>query len=132
MSAKLTDNNANIADLSDGNRATKLGERYSSLYCDEYTNAFEYITESMKLSDEDNIKLLINLLIVSSILLYEQMTRNIVVCLSIHLCQSGMYMNEPVYPCYCVCSALQSWTYFLNVTQYYNHCLYPGISGNKQ
>ena len=103
MSAKLTDNNANIADLSDGNRATKLGERYSSLYCDEYTNAFEYITESMKLSDEDNIKLLINLLIVSSILLYEQMTRNIVVCRSIHLCQSGMYTNVNLYTHATVC-----------------------------
>lgn len=43
-SAKLTDGNANIADLSDENRASKLAERYSELYDNEWTDALELLT----------------------------------------------------------------------------------------
>ncbi|XP_060566872.1 uncharacterized protein LOC132725706 [Ruditapes philippinarum] len=39
-SAKLTDGNPNIADLSDKNRPTKLAEQYSELYDNEWTDAF--------------------------------------------------------------------------------------------
>lgn len=41
LSQKLTDNNPNIADLSDKNRPTKLAERYTELYDNQWTNAFE-------------------------------------------------------------------------------------------
>lgn len=43
MGHKLSDKNPNIADLSDQNRPTKLGEMFSALYDDEYTDAFEEI-----------------------------------------------------------------------------------------
>jgi len=43
MSQKLTDNNPNIADLSDKNRPTKLSERFSELYDNQWTDAFENI-----------------------------------------------------------------------------------------
>ncbi|XP_052792335.1 uncharacterized protein LOC128226486 [Mya arenaria] len=38
---RLTDGNPNIADLSDHNRPTKLGEMYSELYDNEWTDAFD-------------------------------------------------------------------------------------------
>ena len=43
-SAKLTDNNPNIADLSDENRPTKLSEQFSELYDNEWTDAIETLT----------------------------------------------------------------------------------------
>lgn len=43
MGQKLTDNNPNIADLSDKNRPTKLAERYSELYDNQWTDAFEVL-----------------------------------------------------------------------------------------
>ncbi|XP_052214323.1 paramyosin-like [Dreissena polymorpha] len=41
MGQRLTDNNPNITDLSDKNRPTKLAERYSELYDNEWADAFE-------------------------------------------------------------------------------------------
>ena len=46
MGSKLTDNNPNIADLSDENRPTKLAELYSELYDNEWTNAYESLEDS--------------------------------------------------------------------------------------
>ncbi|XP_052793744.1 uncharacterized protein LOC128227347 [Mya arenaria] len=43
---RLTDGNPNITDLSDRNRPTKLGEVYSELYDNEWTNAFDGLIES--------------------------------------------------------------------------------------
>ncbi|XP_053400729.1 uncharacterized protein LOC128557404 [Mercenaria mercenaria] len=43
---RLIDNNPAIADLSDPNRPTKLGEVYSELYDNEWTNAFEKLQKS--------------------------------------------------------------------------------------
>lgn len=43
---KLTSGNPNIADLSDPNRPTKLGEIYSQLYDNEWTDALESLTQS--------------------------------------------------------------------------------------
>ena len=40
MSDRLTDNNPNVADLSDKNRPTKLAERYSELYDNQWTDSF--------------------------------------------------------------------------------------------
>lgn len=41
---KLTYNNPNIADLNDKNRPTKLGDMYSELYDNEWTDALEALT----------------------------------------------------------------------------------------
>jgi hypothetical protein len=43
MGVRLTDNNPNIADLSDRNRPTKLAERFTELYDNQWTDAFECI-----------------------------------------------------------------------------------------
>ncbi|KAH3785865.1 hypothetical protein DPMN_163960 [Dreissena polymorpha] len=43
MGQQLTDNNSNITDLSDKNRPTKLSERFSELYDNEWTDAFEVL-----------------------------------------------------------------------------------------
>ncbi|XP_052226188.1 early endosome antigen 1-like isoform X3 [Dreissena polymorpha] len=43
MGQQLTDNNPNITDLSDKNRPTKLSERFSELYDNEWTDAFEVL-----------------------------------------------------------------------------------------
>ncbi|XP_053400214.1 uncharacterized protein LOC123557872 [Mercenaria mercenaria] len=42
---KLVDNNPAITDLSDPNRPTKLGEFYSEIYDNEWTNAFEALVD---------------------------------------------------------------------------------------
>ncbi|XP_060566226.1 uncharacterized protein LOC132725156 isoform X2 [Ruditapes philippinarum] len=60
--ANLTDNNPNIADLSDPNRATKLAEQFSELYDNEWTDAFE----DLKITDEKEcIAFLLNILVES-------------------------------------------------------------------
>lgn len=61
-SAKLTDGNANIADLSDENRPTKLAEKFSELYDNEWTNAFEYLTETKTLNEDFAISILLKVL----------------------------------------------------------------------
>ncbi|XP_021360238.1 uncharacterized protein LOC110454831 isoform X2 [Mizuhopecten yessoensis] len=43
-SAKLSDNNPDITDLSDMNRPQKIAEKYSELYDNEWTDAYEYLT----------------------------------------------------------------------------------------
>ncbi|XP_052797143.1 uncharacterized protein LOC128229321 [Mya arenaria] len=55
---KLTKDNPNIADLSDRNRPTKLGEMYSELYDNEWTDAFEGLTKGGGYKDEEAIKAL--------------------------------------------------------------------------
>lgn len=45
---KLLQGNPNIADLSDMNRPTKLGEMYSELYDNEWTDAYEGLLKSGK------------------------------------------------------------------------------------
>ena len=59
MGQKLTDNNPNIADLSDMNRPTKLAERYTELYDNQWTDAFEIINNN---NDNGTIGLLLHLL----------------------------------------------------------------------
>lgn len=65
MGQKLTDNNPNIADLSDKNRPTKLAERYTELYDNQWTDAFEIIDDG---DDEKTIKILKQILQVNHIL----------------------------------------------------------------
>ena len=59
MGQKLTDNNPNIADLSDRNRPTKLAERYTELYDNQWTDAFEIIYNN---NDNETIGLLLHIL----------------------------------------------------------------------
>ena len=64
--AKLTDNNPAIADLSDPNRPTKLGEQYNELYDNQWTDAFDSLKTKLKMSDEVKIvQLLQQILFVS-------------------------------------------------------------------
>ncbi|XP_069131554.1 myosin heavy chain, clone 203-like isoform X2 [Argopecten irradians] len=50
--AQLTDNNPAIADLSDPNRPLSLGEKFSELYDNEWTDAMEELSDS---SDEREV-----------------------------------------------------------------------------
>ncbi|XP_069130513.1 DNA ligase 1-like isoform X3 [Argopecten irradians] len=45
-SAKMTEGNPNIADLSDPNRPTNLATKYKELYDNEWTNAYETLTKN--------------------------------------------------------------------------------------
>ena len=64
MSNKLTDNNPNIADLSDENRPTKLVEKLSELYDNEWTNAYGVLEE--RYPGNEVVNILLNLLQVRS------------------------------------------------------------------
>lgn len=67
-SAKLTDGNANIADLSDENRPTKLAEQFSELYDNEWTDAFERILKSKsRIPEDEACRILLKILCVSNI-----------------------------------------------------------------
>ncbi|XP_052794167.1 rho-associated protein kinase 1-like [Mya arenaria] len=61
MEQKRTDNNPNIAELSDINRPTKLSERYSELYDNQWTDAFEVICKQLQ-DEQSTIKSLIGIL----------------------------------------------------------------------
>ncbi|XP_053392094.1 uncharacterized protein LOC128554805 [Mercenaria mercenaria] len=61
MGAKLTDNNPNIADLSDKNRPTKLSERFQEIYDNEWTDAFEVFV-SDRSDDEKAVSVLLSIL----------------------------------------------------------------------
>ncbi|KAK3602819.1 hypothetical protein CHS0354_026370 [Potamilus streckersoni] len=63
---KVSEGNPNITDLSDHKRPTKLGEIYSELYDNEWTNAFEVLTQTLKLNGEKAVELLLKILQESS------------------------------------------------------------------
>lgn len=56
MSEKLTENNPDIADLSDMNRPTKIAERFTELYLNEWTEA---LTTLETPSEVSGIKILL-------------------------------------------------------------------------
>ena len=58
----MTRNNPNITDLSDMNRPTKLAEKYSELYDNEWTDAYEEYTENWELGEEYCVKTMLDLL----------------------------------------------------------------------
>ena len=62
--AKLMDNNPDIADLSDPNRALKLGEKFSSLYDDDWTDAYQTYTEKFNMKEDEAIQFLLQVLLV--------------------------------------------------------------------
>lgn len=64
MAQKLTDHNPNIADLRDQNRPTKISERFSELYNNEWSDAFECIQEKTLKDDREIIKMLLKLVTV--------------------------------------------------------------------
>ncbi|KAH3842751.1 hypothetical protein DPMN_116255 [Dreissena polymorpha] len=61
MSNALTENNTQITDLSDSNRPSKLGEKHSELYDNEWTDAFEELVKKYE-TDESAIKTLLAIL----------------------------------------------------------------------
>lgn len=61
MGDKLTNNNPNVADLSDKDRPTKLAERYAELYDNQWTDAYEII-ECHFGSEEEVIQTLLGIL----------------------------------------------------------------------
>lgn len=65
VGAKLTDDNPSITDLSDANRPTKLSEKYSELYDNEWTDAFEALEGEMS-SDKEVVRSLLETLQVNS------------------------------------------------------------------
>ena len=56
-SETLTSNNPNVADLADPHRPTKLGEMFSELYDNEWTDAFEALQAAGK-DDRRSIQIL--------------------------------------------------------------------------
>ncbi|XP_052794073.1 uncharacterized protein LOC128227499 [Mya arenaria] len=56
----LRHNNPDIADLSDTNRPTKIAERFSELYDNEWTEAFEKLSKN-KITDKKAIGLLLHI-----------------------------------------------------------------------
>jgi len=67
---KLMDNNADIADLSDPNRAMKLGDRFGQVYDDTWTDSFEILTDKLKMSKQSAIMFLLDLLQVTHVYYY--------------------------------------------------------------
>ncbi|KAH3838980.1 hypothetical protein DPMN_112398 [Dreissena polymorpha] len=64
----MADNNPAIADLSDFNRPEKLGQRYSELYDNQWTDAFGTLQEDPSFEDETQIlDILLNVLVVGNL-----------------------------------------------------------------
>ena len=63
-SAQLVQDNPNVADLSDLNRPTKLAEKFSELYDNDWTDAFEVLVDQIGFSEEQAIKRLLDILMV--------------------------------------------------------------------
>ncbi|OWF51198.1 uncharacterized protein LOC110449488 [Mizuhopecten yessoensis] len=61
LGTKLSDNNPTIADLSDPNRAMKLGEKYSELYDNDWTDALDILCGT-GFDEEAGIKVLLEVL----------------------------------------------------------------------
>ncbi|XP_052280112.1 uncharacterized protein LOC127877855 isoform X1 [Dreissena polymorpha] len=55
----LTDQNPDIADLSDPNRAMKLSDKFGALYDDAWTDAFEDLTNKQKQKPNEAIRFLL-------------------------------------------------------------------------
>lgn len=54
MGSKLSEKNPNITDLSDSNRPTKIAEKYSELYDNEWTDALETLTSDNGIYTEES------------------------------------------------------------------------------
>lgn len=58
--SRLRDGNPSITDLSDDNRPIAIAEKFSELYDNEWTDAFENLKDSR--TEEDIIQLLLDIL----------------------------------------------------------------------
>lgn len=67
--AKLTESNPYITDLSDPNRPEKIGEQLSELYDNLWTDVFEKLSGTCKLSERDSIQTLLQILEVHTLTL---------------------------------------------------------------
>lgn len=65
-SSRLKDNNPNLTDLSDPYRPAKIGEMFSELYDNQWTDAYDELTESM--AEVDAIRHLNSLVMVFSLI----------------------------------------------------------------
>ena len=75
VSLKLGDNNPNIVDLSDFNRPTKLVEKLSAIYDDEWTAVFESLVKRPEFAEEKiAIQLLLSIVQVNIICRREEYT----------------------------------------------------------
>ncbi|XP_065930889.1 uncharacterized protein [Magallana gigas] len=61
-STQLTDGNPAITDLSDTNRPTRIAEKFSELYDNEWTDAFEALTSQYHMSEREAVDLLLRIL----------------------------------------------------------------------
>ena len=66
-SAQLLHSNPKLDDLSDINRPTKLAERFSDIYDNEWTDAFDVLTYEMDFQNERATHLLLDLLMVNAL-----------------------------------------------------------------
>ncbi|VDI16329.1 Hypothetical predicted protein [Mytilus galloprovincialis] len=62
MGSKLRDNNPAITDLNDPNRPMKLGDQFSELYENEWTDAYSELKDSKKSTEIEIIEILIKIL----------------------------------------------------------------------
>ncbi|XP_060604676.1 uncharacterized protein LOC132757415 isoform X2 [Ruditapes philippinarum] len=61
-SQAMRHNNPDIADLSDHNRPTKIAERYTQFYDNEWTTAFEILSEKKKTEEKKITQLLLEII----------------------------------------------------------------------
>lgn len=69
MGDKLRHKNPAITNLNDPNRPLKIGEQYSEVYENEWTDAYSTILdqENLKLSEKETVSILLDILRVSEI-----------------------------------------------------------------
>jgi len=66
----MTKNNPGIVDLSNKNRPTKLGEKWSTLYTDEWTDAYEELEHDAQRNQPKTIeKQLLDIVVVIELFL---------------------------------------------------------------
>lgn len=63
-STRLRKNNPDLTDLSDKDRPTKLADKYTELYDNEWTDAFEELQNTCRLPEEQAVSLLLSILMV--------------------------------------------------------------------
>ncbi|KAH3841058.1 hypothetical protein DPMN_114517 [Dreissena polymorpha] len=58
----LSDNNPHVSDLTDKNRPTKIAERFSELYNNEWTNAYEKLVDTGHMKPLETVNILLQIL----------------------------------------------------------------------
>ncbi|XP_052239833.1 uncharacterized protein LOC127850675 isoform X1 [Dreissena polymorpha] len=72
MSSKLRDNNPNIADLSDKFRPTKIGEQFTELYDNEWTDAFSVLEQQY--TEKQGITFLLDIIMEAYVFCEQELT----------------------------------------------------------